>query len=174
MTITNQQRLGSYNVISDDNALGQIGVFQDQDHTDPNAPIINSGTPVYAILVKNNKGGTLAPGTGVTYESGYIGKQVDALSGNDLACDGIVDPWVSGTVPDQAYFWLIIQGPCDVKAAAGGITADAEVVSEAAGLFGDGTAGTSPAGNCGRAVETGASGDLTRIYFRNNWAAVRP
>ena len=174
MSVTVQARLGSYNVVSDDNMLGQVAMFQDQDQTDPNAPIINSGTPVYAILVKNSKGGVVTPGLGYTYKSGKIGKEVDALSGANLICDGVADPFVSGTIPDGAYFWLIIQGPINVKAAAGGITANAEVQTAANGLFVDGTAGTNPIGHCGKANATVAAAALGRIYFRSPFAAVKP
>ena len=174
MTITVQQPLGSYNVLKDDRSLGQIACFQDQDRTDPNAPYPLSGTPVYAVLVKNGLGGVVTPGLGYTYKSGLIGKEVGALSGANAICDGIADPWVSGTIPDGAYFWLIIQGPCEVKAAAGGITANAEVQTAASGLFGNGTAGTSPIGHVGKAVEAATSGNSARIYFRSPFAAVKP
>jgi len=175
MTITNQQRLGSYNITDDANALGQVGMFQDMDQfTDASAPVLKSGTPTYALLVKNSTGGTLSPGTGVTFKTALIGKEVGALSGANAICDGIVDPDVVGTVPDAAYFWLIIQGPTRVKVAAGGVTQNAEVQTAASGLFGDGTAGTNPIGHCGKAVATGTSGNLVRIYFRSAFAAVRP
>lgn len=174
MTITVQARLGSYNVISDDNMLGQVAMFQDQDQTDPNAPIIVSGTPVYAVLVKADVGGVVTPGLGYTYKSGYIGKRVGALSGANAICDGVADPFVSGTIPDGAYFWLIIQGPIDVKAAAGGITANAEVQTAANGLFADGTAGTNPIGHVGKANEAVSAGALGRVYFRSPFAAVKP
>lgn len=174
MTITVQQPLGRYNVISDDNMLGQVAMFQDQDQTVPDAPIINSGTPVYALLCKNSKGGTLTPGLGYTFKSGKIGKEVDALSGANAICDGVADPWVSGTIPDGAYFWLIIQGPCELKAAAGGITANAEVQTAANGLFVDGTAGTNPIGHVGKANEAATSGNFARVYFRSPFAAVKP
>lgn len=174
MTITNQARLGSYNVISDDNMLGQVAMFQDQDQSTPDAPIINSGTPVYALLCKNSKGGTLTPGLGYTFKSGKIGKEVDALSGANAICDGVADPWVSGTIPDGAYFWLIIQGPCELKAGAAGITANAEVQTAANGLFVDGTAGTNPIGHVGKANEAATSGNFARVYFRSPFAAVKP
>lgn len=174
MTITVQARLGSYNVISDDNMLGQIAMFQDQDQTDPNAPIISSGTPVYAILVKNGLGGVVTPSLGYTYKSAKIGKEVGALSGVNAICDGIADPWVSGTIPDGAYFWLIIQGPVDLKIGAGDITANAVVQTLANGLFGSGTAGTNPIGHCGKAVEAALSGAFARCYFTNAFSAVKP
>lgn len=174
MTITVQQRLGTYNVVSDDNMLGQIACFQDQDQTAPDSPVPNSCTPVYAILVKNGLGGVVTPGKGYTYKSAYIGKQVGALSGANLICDGIADPWVSGTIPDGAYFWLIIQGPCDVVIGAGDITVNAVVQTLAAGVFGTGVAGTNPIGHCGKAVEAAASGASARVYFTNPFSAVRP
>ena len=174
MTITVNQPLGSYNVVSDDRALGQIACFQDQDRTDPNAPYVVSGTPVYAIFVKNGLGGVVTPSLGYTYKTAKIGKEVGALSGANAICDGIADPWVSGTIPDGAYFWLIIQGPCEVKAAAAGITQNAEVQTAANGLFADGTAGTNPIGHVGKANEAATSGNFARVYFRSPFAAVKP
>ena len=174
MTITNQARLGSYNVISDDNMLGQVAMFQDQDQTSPDSPIINSGTPVYAILVKNGLGGVVTPGLGYTYKSGKVGKEVGALSGANAICDGVADPFVSGTIPDGAYFWLVIQGPIDMKIGAGDITANAVVQTLANGLFGSGTAGTNPIGHCGKANEAAASGASARCYFTNAFSAVKP
>lgn len=174
MTITVNQPLGEYNIVKDDRALGQIACFQDQDRTDPNAPYVVSGTPVYAILVKNGLGGVVTPSLGYTYKTAKIGKEVGALSGANAICDGIADPWVSGTIPDGAYFWLIIQGPCEVKAAAAGITQNAEVQTAANGLFADGTAGTNPIGHVGKANEAATSGNLARVYFRAPFAAVQP
>ena len=174
MTITVQQPLGRYNVVSDDNMLGQIAMFQDQDQSTPDSPIIQSGTPVYAILVKADVGGVVTPGLGYTYKSGYIGKRVGALSGANAICDGVADPFVSGTIPDGAYFWLIIQGPIDLKIGAGDITANAVVQTLANGLFGSGTAGTAVIGHCGKAVEAAASGASARCYFTNAFSAVKP
>jgi len=174
MTITNQARLGSYNVIKDAKSLGQVAMFQDQDQTSPDSPVINSGTPVYAVLVKNGLGGVVTPGLGYTYKSGLIGKEVGALSGANAICDGVADPFVSGTIPDGAYFWLIIQGPIEIKAAAGGITANAMVQTAANGLFADGTAGTDPIGHVGKAVEAATSGNSARVYFNAPFAAVKP
>ena len=174
MTITVQQTLGEINIVRDDRALGQIACFQDQDRTDPNAPYVLSGTPVYAVFVKNGLAGVVTPGLGYTFKTGLIGKEVGALSGANAICDGVADPWVSGTIPVGAYFWLIIQGPCEVKAAAGGITQNAEVQTAASGLFADGTAGTNPIGHVGKAVEAATSGNSARVYFRSAFAAVRP
>jgi hypothetical protein len=81
---------------------------------------------------------------------------------------------VSGTIPDGAYFWLIIQGPVDLKIGAGDITANAVVQTLANGLFGAGTAGTNPIGHCGKAVEAALSGASARCYFTNAFSAVKP
>lgn len=174
MTITVQARLGSIDVIKNENSLGQIAMFQDQDQTSPDAPIINSGTPIYAVLVKNGLAGVVTPGLGYTYKSGLIGKEVGALSGANAICDGVADPFYSGTIPVGSYFWLIIQGPIDVKVGAGDLTANAVVQTLANGLFGTGTAGTNPIGHCGKAVEAGASGGSARVYFTNAFSAVKP
>jgi len=174
MTITNQMKLGSYDIVKDDEFLGQIGQFQDQDQTDPNAPIVNSGTPVYAVLVKNGLAGVVTPGLGYTYKSGGVGKEVGALSGANAICDGVADPFVSGTIPVGSYFWLIIRGPVSVKVGAGNLAANGVVQTLANGLFGTGTAGTNPIGHCGKAQVAGTNGGSALVYFTNPFSAVQP
>jgi hypothetical protein len=150
MNMLSQQRLGEYNVIQDDAYLGAIRCFNDKDHTDPDAVAPLSGMEIVAQLVKNNSGGTLAKGLGVTYEAGFQGKQVDALSGANAICDGVVDPFIPGaTVPDQAYFWIIKKGPCQVVAGTGGLAAGDLLQTAASGTFIDGTPGTNPQGHSG-------------------------
>lgn len=174
MTITNQMKLGSVDVVGAE-SLGQIGEFQDQDiSTTPGSPTLLSGLKKYAVLCMNDTGGAITPGKGYTYKSGYLGTRVGAASGANAICDGIADPDVVGTIADQAYFWLIIQGPTKALIGAGDQTANGVVQTLAAGVFGTGTAGTNPIGHCGKALAAGTSGNLCRIVFNNAFAAIRP
>jgi len=174
MTITNQMKLGSVDVVGAE-SLGQIGEFQDQDlSTNPGSPTLLSGLKKYAVLCLNDTGGAITPGRGYTYKSGYIGQRVGAASGANAICDGIADPDVVGTIADQAYFWLIIQGPTKAMVGAGDLSANAVVQTLASGAFGTGTAGTNPIGHSGKAIAAGTSGNLARIVFNNPFAAVRP
>lgn len=174
MTITNQMKLGSVDVVGAE-SLGQIGEFQDQDiSTTPGSPTLLSGLKKYAVLCMNDTGGAITPGKGYTYKSGYLGTRVGAASGANAICDGIADPDVVGTIADQAYFWLIIQGPTKAMIGAGDQTANGVVQTLAAGVFGTGAAGTNPIGHCGKALAAGTSGNLCRIVFNNAFAAIRP
>lgn len=173
---TIQMGLGKKGVVSDDNMLGQEAIFQGVNYDDPNAPILDSGTTIKAILVSNDSGGTLASGLGVTYKSAYLGKKVGALSGANLVCDGVVDPFLGTgvTVADGETFWLCVEGRFEVEIGAGDITANAVVQTLANGKFGSGVAGTNPIGHCGKANEAAVSGARALVAFNNPFSAVKP
>lgn len=168
MINVSQQRLGETNVIQDDLYLGALRTFMDKDHSDPDSNTLLSGMLIYARLVKNNSGGTLAKSLGVTYEAGYTGKQVDALSGANAICDGIVDPFIAeATVADGAYFWLIVKGPCKIVDSGSGLSAGNLLQSAANGEFVAGTPGTNPIGHSGRALAAISADATGRAYFHN-------
>lgn len=173
--ITIQMGLGKSGVVSDTNMLGQVAEFQGVNLDDPGNPALDTATPIKAILVMNDSGGTLASGLGVTYKSGHLGKRIGALSGADAICDGVVDPFLGAavTVADGDYFWLIVEGRIDVEVGAGDLTANAVVQTLANGKFGTGTAGTNPIGHSGRAVEAGTSGGRALVAFNNPFSAVK-
>lgn len=176
MSQTIQMGLGRKGVISDTNMLGQIACFQAQDHTDSQAPVLQSGGNIYAVLVMNDSGGTVASGLGITFKSGYIGKRIGALSGANAICHGVVDPFLGAgvTVAANEYCWVIIQGPIDVNVGAGDLTANTVVQTLANGLFGSGTAGTNPIGHSGLSNEAGSSGGRALVYFNNPFSPVKP
>lgn len=175
MSCNIQMQLGEVDVVKDDNALGVVKVFRDLDMTYPNFWTLGSQSSVKAIFVKNDSGGTLGSGLGVTYKSGGLGKTIGALSGANLRCDGVVDPFIGAgnTVADGSYFWLIIEGPIDVEIGAGDQTVNGVVQTLASGKFGTGTAGTNPLGHCGIAAEAGTSGGRARVFFQNAFSAVK-
>jgi hypothetical protein len=175
MTCNIQQQLGELDIVKDDNALGTVKHFRDLNMTFPNFWTLNSQTSVKAIFVRNDSGGTLGSGLGVTYKSGGIGKTVGSLSGANLRCDGVVDPFlgVGVTVPDQSYFWLIIEGPIDVEVGAGDLAANAVVQTLASGKFATGTAGTNPLGHSGICQTAAVSGARARVYFQNPFSVVK-
>lgn len=175
MSCNIQQQLGEVDIVKDDNALGVVKTFLDRDTTDPNAHVLNSQTTIKAIFVKNDSGGTLESGLGVTYKSGGIGKTIGALSGANARCDGVVDPFLGAgvTVANGSYFWLIIEGPIDVKVGAGDLTTNTVVQTLANGLFGSGTAGTNTLGHSGISAEAGTATNRARVYFNNPFSAVK-
>lgn len=173
---TIQMPLGRKGVISDDSMLGQEALFSGYNLDDPNFPVLDSQTTIKAILVKNDSGGTLASGLGVTYKSGGVGKTVGALSGANAVCDGVVDPFLGAgvTVADGETFWLCVEGRFDVEVGAANLSANAVVQTAASGKFVTGTAGTDPIGHSGRAVEAGTSGGRALVAFNNPFSAVKP
>jgi hypothetical protein len=174
MGSTIQNPMGSYNIVDDDAALGQRGDFPDKDFTNRDLMNIYSGNRVHAIFVKNSLGGVLTPGKGYTFKSGKLGTEVDALSGANLVCHGIADPYIVGTIPANACFWLIIKGPTKVMIGAGDQTINGVVQTLAAGVFGTGAAGTNPIGHSGIALAAGTSGNLCRAYFNSPFAPIQP
>lgn len=173
---TIQMGLGRKGVVSDDTMLGQIAKFQGVNMDDPNNPVLTSGTPIYAVLVKNDSGGTVASGLGITYKSGYVGTRIGALSGANAICHGVVDPFLGAgvTVANGETCWVILQGDIDVEIGAGDIGANDIVQTLANGKFGTGTAGTNPIGHCGVALEAGTSTNRARVVFRNAFAPIAP
>lgn len=173
---TIQMALGRKGVVSDDSMLGQEALFSGYNLDDPNFPVLDSQTTIKAILVKNDSGGTLASGLGVTYKSGGIGKTVGALSGADAICDGVVDPFLGAgvTVANGEAFWLCVEGRFDVEVGAGDLTINSVVQTLANGKFGTGTAGTNPIGHSGRSIEAGTSGGRALVAFNNPFSAVKP
>lgn len=173
MRQTNMSRLGAVDVYSDSRALGMLGFFQDQDNTNPEAIVPVSATPIKAVYVMNDSGGTLAPGLGVKYKSGYAGLRVDSTTSANGICDGVVDPFLANAVPNGSYFWLIVQGPIDVEIGTGNIAAGDVVQTIASGKFATGTAGTNPIGHCGKAIEAANSGSRARVMLSLPFAAVQ-
>jgi hypothetical protein len=165
--------LGRIDVYSDERALGQIGQFPDYDDSVFELNMTQSGTPVFAIYVMNDSGGTLTPGLGCLYKAGFAGKRVGSLHTANGRTDGIVDPKLSAAVPNGSYFWLILQGPIDVEIGTGGITAGAVVQTIANGKFAAGVAGTAPLGHSGISIEAANDGSRARVAFNNPFAAIQ-
>lgn len=95
--------------------LGRMGYIDDLDRsTARNGRTKLSGMEIWTRYVKNNSGGTLAPSLAVKWDADYVGTQVDGLAGAADNAAGIVDPYIVGTVPDQAYFLVYFYGPVKV------------------------------------------------------------
>lgn len=159
-------RLGAKNIVRDDAYLGAVRVFMDKDQSLPDSVAPLSARGVKAMYVKNGSGGALTKGLGVVMKSGAL-NQVGGLHSANGRCDGIIDPYLTGTVADGDYFWLIIEGPIDVEVGSGGLTANSVVQTIASGKFANGTAGTNPVGHSGIAEEAGVDGATARVIFNN-------
>lgn len=159
-------RLGVKNIVKDDAYLGAVRVFMDKNHADPDSVAPLSARGIKAIYVKNGSGGALTKGLGVVMKSGAL-NQVGGLHSANGRCDGIIDPFLTGTVADGDYFWLIVEGPIDVEVGSGDLAVNAVVQTLASGKFGTGTAGTNPLGHSGISEEAGVNNGVARVMFNN-------
>lgn len=161
-----QARLGAKNILKDDAYLGAERSFMDKDHSVPDSVAPLSSRVIRARYVKNGSGGALDPGKGVVIKSGAP-NQIGGYHSANGRCDGVIDPFLTGSVADGDYFWLIVEGPVDVEIGSGNIAANAVVQTIASGLFAGGTAGTNPVGHSGIAEEAANSGSRARVIFNN-------
>lgn len=168
-------QLGEVDIVEDDRMLGVVKRFADINRDTADQWYPESSASLTAVFVKNDSGGTLASGLGVTFKAGGVGKTIGALSGANLRCDGVVDPFLGAgvTVPNGSYFWLIVEGPIDVEVGAGDLTSLGVVQTLASGKFGTGTAGTNPLGHSGISAEAGTSGGRARVFFNNPFSAYK-
>lgn len=171
MTIAVNMDLFAVNVVQDDNFLGAIKQFRDVEVSGDDR-VLKSCATVTAVYVKNTSGGTIARGLGVTFKASAMGKEIGGLSAANGVCDGVVPYYIPGTtIANNAYFWLIINGPARVEIGVGDITAGAVAQTLASGKFGTGTLGTNPVGHSGRAIDAGTSGNTARIIVNNPFSA---
>lgn len=172
--------LGKVNVITDDDLLGQRARFLDLDYasTEVVKPQLTHDR-IEAILCRNESGGTLAAGLIVDWKD-------DAVYGPGRACDGagsattvpagVVDPWISAAVPDNGFFWLILNGPCKFLFTTGTTLDEADLLaSGASGRAIKATVGTTSdhysVGTCREAVDTAIASDtLFRGYAHFKFA----
>lgn len=114
-----------------DHLLGTIREFRDFDYSSTGVPTARSGAIVRAMWVKNRNGGTLTKRQVVKWKTGYVKTGVEVAGDDAIGC-GVVDPFLSTTVADGAYFWMIFEGPCELISDGGSTLADTDVVVTAA------------------------------------------
>lgn len=115
---------------------------------------------ISAIAVRNTSGIALTPGRVVRFKAGKEGREVDGYTTTTAAKgDGIVDPYLTGTVPDDGIFWLIVEGPVLMKTSLAG---DAENVISVGSVLYALTAATSQATTAGRPVAWGGTFTATQ------------
>jgi hypothetical protein len=110
-----------------DHLLGTIREFRDFDYSATGVPANRSGALVRAVWVKNRNGGTLTKRQVVKWKTGYVKTGVEAAGDGDVGC-GVVDPFLSTTVADGAYFWMIVEGPCELISDGASTLADTDIV----------------------------------------------
>ena len=91
------------------NLLGAEKWFEDYAWNTAGVKERTTGMKAKCRWVMNDTAGTLTARQTVKYKASYFGTRVgDQADANDHA-DGIVDEFV-GTVADQSYFWLVVEG----------------------------------------------------------------
>ncbi len=145
--------------------LGSKHVFKDTARNPTGGVRVpQSNIDIVAILVQNNSGGVLAPGAVVTWDTADVGRKVGIVTGAGGIGAGIVDPFLTSSVANGEYFYLIVKGRVQATAGAA-ISTGAIVIPAATGRLITQTldvAGINA--RCGRACEAaGAAGDVR--YF---------
>jgi len=128
--------LGRTDVVKNDQYLGAVKRFMDKNHSDPNDFRLLSGAPVIAVYVKNGHNAAIAPGTGITFKTTNLGKEIGGLSGADGRCDGVVDGYIPAAgLAVGSYGWVIVTGPTKVLIGTGGVSQGNAIQTAANGTF---------------------------------------
>lgn len=110
-----------------DHLLGTLREFRDIDYSATGVAAVRSGAIVRAMWVKNLSGSTLTKRQCLKWKTAYVKTGVDVAGDNDTPC-GVVDPFLSTTVAANAYFWMIVEGPCELISDGGSTLADTDIV----------------------------------------------
>jgi len=140
-----------------DSLLGTIKEFEatDLSAVGPNRGRLH-GRKIVAMAVKNESGGTLSAGQIVLHSTSTegVGEGVGAATSAAAVAEGVV-PWcITGTIADDANFWLIKKGYCKFLSDGGNdVAAGALVQPAASGRVSAHTAGTNDIYCCGKMIE---------------------
>lgn len=91
--------------------VGSVSTGKDYDS------VLNSNAERKLMLVQNKSGGALTAARGLRFKSGYYGLGVEhATNGDSLAgfSPYLVQGSVTATIPDGAYFQMVVAGPTTV------------------------------------------------------------
>lgn len=156
------------------NLRGQFRYAKDSD-TVAGVYTENSQVERQLVLVKNTSGGTLPTGAALQFDTAGWGQNVKkAVSGGHIR--GYVPPVIngsaSGTIPDQAYFWMVKVGPTKVLKSTANVAVDdlIEVASTAGQV--KSSAGTGYPGVLGGsfiAADSSGNSVLVRAYANCQW-----
>jgi len=110
--------------------VGHSASFADLDYTATGVKPTLSSMMIEAVLVKSVSATALVPGTIVKWS--VPGTVIAAVTGASESPAGVVDPYLTASVAQNEYFWLIKRGPCNVLSS-DAISANAAVRSAASG-----------------------------------------
>lgn len=142
---------------------GGVREFQDMDYSiQPLNRTLRSSKVIRARWVKNSSGGALSKSTIVKWASGYVKRRVGVVTGSTEVGCGVVDPFLTTTVADGEYFWLIEAGQVP-GLSAGSVTANVQVIPTTGGKFTTITADNAGTlAMCGRLVTAATGADQYR------------
>jgi len=127
------------------------------------------------VLVLNDSGGTLVCGQALKFKTGYRGKRVQKSSAGAKIV-GYVPPEILGdadaTIPDQAYFYMIKEGPTSILKDASTVNEGDQVEASATAGQVKSQSGTGSYQNfSGTAwvTDATASAELIRAYANCQW-----
>ena len=104
-----------------------------------NPEVRRNGTDVVDVIVRNDSGAALTPGTPLWWKTGYHGTRVDhtAAGADNPICGFVDDHLPSGGVQDDDLFYMVVEGPVLAKTRTGGTghaTVDGNAVLQEGGL----------------------------------------
>ena len=113
-------------------------------NVDPsNKEVRRNGTDVVAVVVRNDNGSALTPGTALWWKTGYHGTRVTASAATDNGevCGFVDDHLPTAGVQDDDLFYMIVEGPALVKTLSGGTAHTGSNLVEGKLVVNSGTAG---------------------------------
>jgi hypothetical protein len=115
--------------------VGGVHTFQHVDYSLPESQrTIISNQEIIAIWVKNDSGGTLSASQIVTWKSGSAGTLIGGVTADAATGCGAVDPFLTTTVANGEFFYIIVRGP-GRGISAGSVSANAIIIPAASGRF---------------------------------------
>lgn len=144
---------------------GTEAAFADLEYGAQN-PKAHSNMMVQAVWVRQTGATPIAPGSFVKWS--IPGTEIAAVAGaNEVPC-GVVDPYLTSSVAQNEYCWVIFRGPCDVLASTT-IAVNAPITTAASGKAVTGDYTTEQAA-AGRMIEEATAADqLRRALLDCRW-----
>ena len=141
---------------------GTEAAFQDLDYLATGVKSQLSNMMVNAVWVRQTGATAIAPGSCVKWS--VPGSEIAAVAGSNEAACGVVDPYLTSSVAQNEYCWVIYKGPARVIASAA-ISANAAIKTAASGKVAT-TDYTDVEASVGRLITAaGADGDVRRALI---------
>lgn len=140
--------------------LGAQCSFPDLEYASTNTtqPTL-SGTMLSARLVQHTGAVAVAPGSYVKYA--VPGLTTASITAAGDAPAGVVDPYLTSSVAQNEYYWLVYHGPVDALAGAA-LALNATVIPDATGR---GAAGTESVHYARMMEASAAAGEMKRVFL---------